>query len=360
VTVFIPVETVPYVRLAKRLFRGRGHLRAVADDEEILCPDERTSSRPAIFLPGQLDRVTGTPSESSREVEIAAVTSPESFHSATIAYHISDAALVDGSVYVGHHRHFVADKALFANVASEPRHLTGAALASSFYGTKYFCHWLVDDCTRYLLAEASGQPLCLRTPYSHRQQYQAYLKQDWTPTERARIDHLVVYRDFDQNSLKKKRYEVLRDRIRERFPSKGGERFVYIRRGRSGTPRLIQDEDSIIDALVKRGFVIVDVVSDSLEQILATLVDARIVVSLEGSHIGHCAVAIPKNSGLLLLQPPDRFSAHTRGWAECMDIRFGFVVGATGANGYQFSYAEVLRTVDLMMRSIANGHILAA
>jgi hypothetical protein len=355
--VLIPLQTVPYVRLAKRLLRGRGDLHAVASSEEVLCPEETTPNRAAIFLPGQLERITDTPSETTKEMEIAAATRPTSTHSASIAYHIKDAVLVDGSVYIGHHRHYIADKMLFPHAAGEPEHLGSAALASSYYGTKYFSHWLVDDCTRYQLANAGAPPLCLRTPYAHRRQYQNYFDQDWTPTDRARIDHLVIFRDFDQNSLKKKRYEALRHRVSTHFPRAGRASFVYLRRGRSGAARLVENEAEIIDALVKRGFVVVDVVSDSLEHILATLVDARVVVSMEGSHLGHCAVALPANSGIIALQPPDRFSAHARGWCECIGIRFGFVVGAKGETGSHFSCSDILRTTDLMMRSIANTRV---
>ena len=89
---------------------------------------------------------------------------------------------------------------------------------------------------------------------------------------------------------------------------------VYLRRGQSGVPRVIQNEDEIIDALTKQDFVVIDVAADSLDHIIKTLLNAKLVVSLEGSHTGHCVFTIPENSGLLLLQPPDRFCNVYRGW----------------------------------------------
>jgi hypothetical protein len=52
------------------------------------------------------------------------------------------------------------------------------------------------------------------------------------------------------------------------------------------------------------------------------------------------------------LQPPDRFTALSRGWAECIGGRFGFVVGSMSERGYRFSASEILHTTDLMLRAL--------
>ena len=141
--------------------------------------------------------------------------------------------------------------------------------------------------------------------------------------------------------------------IKAHFPEATGGAKVYLRRGGTGVARKIQNEAEIVDALIKRGFKVIDLETDTLETILTTLVDAQIVVSIEGSHIAHCAFTIPGQSGLIVLQPPDRFVAVHRGWAECMSVRFGFVVGDKGDNGaYCFSPSDILRTIDLMLESI--------
>jgi hypothetical protein len=86
--------------------------------------------------------------------------------------------------------------------------------------------------------------------------------------------------------------------------------------------------------------------------LLAVLANAKIVVSMEGSHATHCAYSIPENSGLILLQPPDRFLSFHRGWTGSAGVEFGFVVGSSSEGGYIFSPPEILHTVDLMMRAI--------
>ena len=355
---FIPIQAVPYLRLFKRFFSSAGSLEAVAYRQDVLCPEENATLSPAVFLPGQLDRIidykiTNSSVVRTKESEIAAATETTVTRAPAIAYHIKNAVLVDGSIYVGYFKHPIAKESLFNSATHEPYHIKTCALASTYLGTRFFGHWLVDDCSKYLLAEEYGTPLCLRmSPYGHQQKYQTFFDQDWTPTDRAYIDHLVVFQDFSQNSFKRKRYEILRDRIKAHFPQKRGSKLVYLKRGITGVPRIIQNEDEIIDSLVKRGFVVADIETDSLDYIIEALSNAKIVVSVEGSHIAHCTFASPENSALLVLQPPDQFSAVHRDWLGCFGIRFGFVVGDVASDGYHFPLPDILRTVDLLLNSL--------
>ena len=144
----------------------------------------------------------------------------------------------------------------------------------------------------------------------------------------------------------------MRDRIKAHFPRRDSDTYVYLKRGQTGVVRTIRNEDEIIDTLVKRGFQVVDITSDSLDSIIQTLLNAKIVVSLEGSHLAHWIYTAPDNGGLLVLQPPDRFIALQRAYAECLGIRYAFVVGEIAEAGYHFPPADILRTVDLLLASI--------
>jgi capsular polysaccharide biosynthesis protein len=114
----------------------------------------------------------------------------------------------------------------------------------------------------------------------------------------------------------------------------------------------VQNEGELLDVLTRHGFLVVDLDSGSLEQLLEVLANAKIVVSMEGSQAPHCAYSLPENSGLILLQPPDRFLSFHRGWTASAGVEFGFVVGSSGEGGYTFSPSEVLHTADLMMRAV--------
>ena len=236
---------------------------------------------------------------------------------------------------------------------SAPVHFQSAALASSLVGSKFFGHWLTDDCTQYLLAEQFSRPLVLRTAgYKDLANYEAYLEQNWTPTDAASVDELVIFQDFSQNSLKAKRYETLHRRLKKHFPESKGSNLVYLKRGLTGAPRLVDNESNVLDALTNRGFIVADIASDSIAQLLSKILNAKIVVSIEGSHIGHCCVALPTGGGLIALQVENKFSGVHRGWAEARSIRYGFVVGTKSNNGFHFPVSEILRTVDLMLNAL--------
>jgi hypothetical protein len=306
-------------------------------------------------LPGQLDRITGTPVETSIEAELATATATTSHHDATIAYHIRDAVLFDGSIYAGSMRHRIGDESSFGGGKAEPEHFENAALASSMLGTQYFGHWLIDDCLCYLLAEQFGEPLGVRkppAPLGHEIKYHEYFGQAWTPHRRARIDHLVIFRDYAQNSSKRQRYRILRERIGARFPRTGRDGLVYLQRGETGVRRIVKNEGEVIDALTRRGFQLLNVATDSLEHLLSTLADAKVVVSVEGSHLAHATFAGPVNGGVITLQPPERFETVHRDWSQAAGRRFGFVVGIAGADGPSYSPDEILRTTDLMLKSL--------
>ena len=325
-------------------------MQTAAYEIEVLCPEEASDLSPAVFLPSHLEKIVGTPSESTVVDEIEYVKKSKAIHAATIAYHIRDAVLLNGSIYSGTWKHSLIDE---PNAESKATiHFKAAALASTWCGAKYFGHWLKDDCIQYLLAEKHGQPLSVSNEptYYDMNLYASYFGQNWAHTTRAQIDHLVVYQDFGQNSLKKSRYRILQGRIESHLSHR--ETFspvVYLKRGRTGQSRLIQNEAEIVESLTKEGFFVVDVAADDREHIIAALMHAQIVVSMEGSHMGHCWFPSKGNHGLIALQPPDRFTAVQRDWAHCMSANFGFVVGEKRQNETHFSPSDILRTTDLMM-----------
>jgi hypothetical protein len=353
---FLPIQAVPYLRAVRRLISGHaGNPQTISARTEVLCPEETKEVPAPIYLPGQLDRLTeyNGPerwTNATTQAEIASATATTVTYAPTVAYHIENAVLFDGSIYARHYRCPIAEQSLFNSTHDKPCHLKVAGLASSYLGTKFFAHWLADDCVLHLMAESVGSPLVVRgSGFSDEIKYQDYFAQVRTPTDRAWIDHLILYQDFSQNSYKRKRIEVLRDRIRARFPRNGQETYVYLRRGRTGSKRLVENEDEIIELLSKHGFTILDIGSDSLEHILGVLVNAKIAVSIEGSHTVHTVFAMPSKSALLVLQPSDRFSSLAHAMANAVDMRTGFVVGRRKTDGYRFPIDDVVRTIDLLI-----------
>jgi len=348
----VPFGLLRYRRHFWRMIAGPGTLKSTAYRSEILCPEEEASYLPSLYLDGQLERIVGAPAESNVKWEIDCATKLSGVHRATIAYHFKTVALIKGSIYVDTLRFFLADdRHIRVKPTTEVSEVDHAALVSSYYGTKYFGHWLRDDCIFHVLADEIGIPTIniptLNRP--HADSYASLFEQDWTPTVRARLRNLTIFGDYSQNSLRLKQYQFLRERVAKKFPRGNYRSFVYLKRGKLGQPRYVQNEEKIIQALARLGFVVLDSGTDSVDAMLAVLVNAKLVISIEGSHISHCVYAIPGDSALLVLQPADRFVANHREWSNCLGIRFGFAVGAAGENGYLFDEEEILRTIDLLV-----------
>jgi hypothetical protein len=83
--------------------------------------------------------------------------------------------------------------------------------------------------------------------------------------------------------------------------------------------------------------------------------DAKIVVTMEGSHFCHCWFWPENSSGVITLQPPDRFTSIAKGWLDAVSARFGFVVGDRRDGGSWFSILDILKTVDLMSSDLAKS-----
>lgn len=344
----IPLRVRVFDRYARRIVFGAGSPDTTSFEKEILCPDEETRLPPAIMLPGQLEKVSGAPAELTIAYEIDFVTRPRAIHVATIAYHIRKATLFNGSVYAGTWKLSILED---ASNTQPTIHIAKAGLASSAVGNVYFGHWLKDDCTAHIIAQNYGQPLCVHhDQFPHRSAYASWYDQDWRSAGNAHIDHLVVFRDFGQNSFKAARFRKLRSMLRARFPFAGSTKFIYLRRGETGVDRLVRNEEEILEALLKNGFLVLDVAKDSLEKIVSELLNAKIVVSVEGSHVSHCTAALPENSGIILLQPANRFATIHRGWADNLSVRYGLVVGNQTNQGHHFEKNEIMKTVDLMLK----------
>jgi hypothetical protein len=338
-----------YRRHVKRLFAGPGTLQSAAYSQEIIYPEQRVVYRPPIYLDGHLERIAGSSAESTKAVEIGRMTVLTEVQTPTIAYHFRDAVAINGSIYIGTLKLFVAS--LKPPRPTEVVETKRAALATSYYGAKYFGHWLRDDCSYYLLARQLDIPaLVFSSPSGpHVDGYKSLFGYEYHALALlAYVDHLTIFTEHHENRLRLQRYESFRAIVQAKFPRKERRTFVYLKRGDHGIPRPIQNEDEIITALMRIGFVVVDTGSAPLEQLLEILVDARIVVSMEGSHISHCVYAAPLDCGLLVLQPPDRFAANHRIWADCLGIRFGFVVGMIGNAGYLFDPSEILRVMEML------------
>jgi hypothetical protein len=343
----IPLHAAPFFRNVRRFFGGPASPAETAFEHEVLCAADVSELSPPVFLDGQLQKIFGTPAESTLDAELDHVLRRTVTNAPTIAFHIKNAVLLDGSIYAGRMRHVIGNKS--AAASKEISYLDTGAICSSAAGSTYFGHWLADDALTYMLAERYGKPVCC-TPnsfFGHMPLYAQIFGQDWTATDRAHVGHLILFQDFAQTSLKKRRQLELRGKVLHQFAHSADNHLVYLKRGNTGVSRPVANEQEIIDGLSRKGFTILDIRTDSLDRILSHLVSSKIVVSIEGSQTYHGAYSLPRGSGLLLLQPPGRFTATQRDWSENIGVRFGFVVGDQRENSTHFPLNDILKTVDL-------------
>jgi hypothetical protein len=205
----------------------------------VVEPVLKQAVQPAIYLPADLDRVTGAIEFSNLQWEMNSLTSSVREHAATIAYRFQNVSIVEGALYSGRWRQRLMARERAEKDSGPENRRPNGVVACSWCGNHFFGHWITDDLPLYLAAQEIGDPLILkRKPFLHEPGYRELLGTWCEQVACTRVDDLVVLRDVGQNSYKRKRYEILRSRLKRKFRSCGAKR-VLLRRGRLGTSREI-------------------------------------------------------------------------------------------------------------------------
>ncbi len=326
-------------------------IRSVAHREFDLCPAETASARPAIYQDGALDKVTGLSPWRTWESEHALIRGGQGSHAATKAYLIDDVMLSGAFLYkkAAKAKPGYGDEKIWGP-AGPKTHLNDASLVSCYGGSRFFGPFLKDSMVLELLPDPDAARIVMQTKsYGHESGYRSILSLPEPPlVHRGRIRRLTLYDDFGQNSLKAKRYRILRDRLRDRFadsadPAAAG---VYLKRGATGESRLLTNEVAIENRLASLGFDIVEPAVLDAAEIARRTMGARIVVSVEGSHIAHAVYTIADDGTFVVLQPPDRFAMAFKEFADSLELGFAFLVGDPAPGGFTVDLDDLNAMVD--------------
>jgi hypothetical protein len=339
-------------RLTHRLLRRSSvAVTAAAGRNWVIHPAEQGFRRPALFLEGQLDQVEGVQEETTREIELGRVRGGPVEHAATHVYELNDAEIVAANVFSnGARLKLMAKSPLATALLSQEVSLGTAALDCSWVGCRYFGHWLTDDCTLHLAAREFAPTVSIERPsYPHEPGYSRMLGIDTRRVLRSRVQKLFVLDDKGQNASKRDRYERLRAALRVHGDSQPRQG-VYLRRGTSGALRMLSNEDEIIGRLRQRGFTIADPEAMTAEALVRTCVGTPCIVSVEGSALAHGVLTVAAGGTLVALQPPWRFNNVFKDYADCLDLRYGFVVGKREGGSFRVDLGELERTLDLIVR----------
>jgi hypothetical protein len=321
----------------------------VAEASWEISPRYARLSPPALCLPDQWERISAFSEFSSREGDFWKVKGgQEVVNDATRAFRIRDAVLIDGVLYKGGadlHLHPRSGRVPRLRVDQEIAH---GALYCTFAGNRFFGQWLMDDCVTYPLASAEGVPITTAQPtHSQVPAYESWLGMKPVRAAAAFFRELVVFHDVGQNQSKHTRFRTLGDKLRARVPRREHPG-VFIVRGQTGIRRVLSNEMEIAERLRdRRGFTVVDPTKLEVSAIVEACVGAKVVAGVEGSGLMHGILALETGGGVLVLEPPQRFSAIYKDLTDRDGQRFGFVVGLARGADFWVDPIEVEKTLDL-------------
>lgn len=341
----------------KRLHRrAEISLKSLAVKSWDIAPGGVFHSPPAIFLPGQMERVTGWEAKRFYPFEHPARTMEglgDVVQGPTRGYLLKDVWLIDGALYKDNASLWLSLKpSTFPRIQVETEIHRGAVYCTQ-NGNTWFGTWLMEDCPTYALACDEGVPVTTAPSARFPIFTQAPAYEDWFGMEPARLNaaffrELVLFDDMSNNQSKHLRYRAMGEKLlshvnHENHPG------VFILRGGDGDLRFLRNELEVAEHLRKtRGFRILNPLKTDVPTIVATCAGARTVIGVEGSQLVHGVNVLPTGGSLLTLQPPNRFVSYYKFLTDRDRQNFGFVVGTPEGDGFKIDLQEVERTLDLL------------
>jgi len=323
-------------------------LAALASRSWEVAPATPAVTPPAVFLPGQLERITGwvfTDEHPGREM----LGGLSVVHGPTRAFLVEDAWLIDGVLYKG-----AAALHLSPRTSPLPRlhvrtELHRAAIYCSPAGNRWFGQWLMDDCPAYPLARDAGVPVTTtRHAGPHAVTYEDWLGMRPTQVRNAYLRRAVLFSDIGQNRDKHRRFRAMSEALLSRVKAEAHPG-VFLLRGRDGERRVLRNEQELARRLhERRGLRILDPLRVDVPTIVSACAGARVVMGVEGSQLIHGILALRPGGTVLALQPPGRFCGLYKHLTDRDGQRFAFVVGHAVGPDFHVDPDEVERTLDLL------------
>ncbi len=210
---------------------------------------------------------------------------------------------------------------------------------------------MTDNLTLELAAKELAEPIiCEHKPYNHAADYRKFFGLQAQTFRQVRCGELIIIEDVSQNDYKRKRYNLLRNRLKKVGGDKSGHG-VMILRGTSGQHRVLVNESEVAQYLViNRGFTIIDPQCMSVKEIIGGIQNAKIVVGVEGSTMAHGLFSIADGGTICTLQPHYRFSSLYKEHTDCIGLHFAYVVGYPAPQGFTINLDELGKTLDLIER----------
>lgn len=338
----------PLARITRRLY-GLS-LEEVASEVRILHQATPRKLAPPISLPDQFKRAQGFNSDTDLSVQERWLLADEDKNGPTKAYRLSDVMLAPAGVF--HSKSFLslrpsASRRVIRGIISEQ---PDGLLCTSEMIEAYFGHWIDDGLPLEKLAESLELPAVVidKKLWMHTAEYRQLAGID-EPDEckSTFFRSLWIVDDRGLNGGRIDRMRQVRNSVLSNTRPSGLER-VFLRRGSSGSKRILLNEEEIVATLMREGFDVIEPELLSASSIAAALAAARIVVTVEGSHATHTHVSMPESSSLIVIQPPQHFNALARVFASALGHQYAFTVADPHVDGFVQSVEDLLTTIDLV------------
>jgi hypothetical protein len=339
------------LRVARRRFIS---IFSLAKHKEVICPEERIKLDKAIYLKNSLEKVTGQSpwrlnwQQDYELITGAIIISPPAYRFTIPKVDIVGAFLYSGAAKM---RAGYGPERVFNSFSNNYKIIERANLVTSYAGSMFFGPLLVDDFSLELNALDPNENIKMVTkPYHHEAEYRQLLGLQQTRlVEFGNVRELILYEEPAINSLKRNKYFELRQRLTRNVKGLYAQnKYIYLKRGSSGEKRILHNEREIEELLNSLGFIIVEPSSMSVREIVEKTINAKIVVTVEGSHISHVVFTMSPNGAMVVLQPPDRFSAVYKEIADCLGIKYAFLVGDPVEQGFKIDKNDVQRILDII------------
>jgi hypothetical protein len=341
--------------LTNYLFRKLGKTCDIGQSShtpEIVYPARNFKYQRSYYLENQFNKIEKMAFKSELSKDIKKLTGEIIQLGPILHFEIEDAFVTPKYIYSKQYRKIFSTTGRNSPLmpCSEVKH---GIVVSSFHGCNYFGHWLRDDCATYLLAKEYEGTFChMETPqWTDKIYYAKIFNQEWSTTDPVYCNKLSFFIDHGQNPNKAKRFRKLRKHIRNGNSPSDKPKIVYIKRGPTAKHRKLINEDILIEHLVKLGVYIHHAESD-LNNLTKDCLDAKIIISVEGSQLSHGLTLLKDKGGLLVIQPPDRFFNSHLDWAQQLDMKYAFVVGDQADGGFSINIEEFDRTLELLDNAI--------
>jgi hypothetical protein len=307
----------------------------VGEAEDIYCPE-------VVHEPAQLGRIHACGFGRSVQDEVYKLSAGNQVGSPPERYEMGECLILGGAVLAGRSRHFLRALSESRSLLVEPENYDDATLLNSMQGLRYFGHWLQDDCALYELVRDSPVLISMVRPaWPDVGGYEHAFSQKWHETAFAHVNKLTLWRDIDYSAEKARRIGAMRTQLRNAISPRARGKIIYLSRGKSGE---IRDMSNVVDfelTLRKYGIEVVEP-----GQGIDGMLEAEIVIAIEGSQACHGIYMLAASGSFLILQPPERFYNPLRMWAALLGFNYGIVVGERDSCGYHMNPEEVLRMVD--------------